>query len=377
VVLEVAATCVLLVGAGLLVRSLVALLEVDPGFRSEQAATWPIQPARSFANAEELTAYYRALVDTVVALPGVESAGLSDALPLGRNRSWSVRAKGVTYRQNEAPEALPRVVDEGYLQTMKIPLLEGRLLERDDVTRKKRVAVVNETLARRLWPDSTAVGKIFASDGEFEVVGVVGNVRHAGLDRATEPEMYLLGSQIGWSTEDLVVRTRASLGTLVPDVRAALHQFDAGMPTGEFRTLGEIIDRAVSPKRLITLLLGLFSLLAMLLAAVGIHGVIACSVSQRTSELGIRLALGATPRDILRLVIGQGMKPVILGLLLGLPAALALTRVMRSLLFGISASDPFTFTIIGAMLAAVALFACWWPARRAARVDPMVALRAE
>jgi putative ABC transport system permease protein len=379
VVLEVAATCVLLVVAGLLVRSLVSLLEVDPGFRPEQAATWRIQPSRSFANREEQTAWFCALVDTVATLPGVESAGLTDALPLGRNRSWNVRAKGVIYRPGESPEALPRIVDENYLQTMKIPLRSGRLLERDDLTREKRVAVISEALAQRLWPNDTAVGKILMVDGEFEVVGVVGNVRHAGLDRATEPEMYLLGgqNQSGWSTEDLVVRTRASLGTLVPAVRTALRQFDPGMPTGEFRTLGEIIDRSVSPNRLITALMGSFSLLAMLLAAVGIYGVIACSVSQRTSELGIRLALGATAMDIHRLVIGEGMRPVLYGLGLGVITALTLTQVLRALLFGIHAADPLSFATAAMIITLAGLLACWLPARRAAKVDPMVALRYE
>jgi predicted permease len=379
VVLEVAATCVLLVGAGLLVRSLVSLLKVDPGFSPEQAASWRIQPSRSFANREEQTAWFRSLVDTVDALPGVESAGLTDALPLGRNRSWNVRAKGVAYRRGESPEALPRIVDENYLQTMKIPLRSGRLLERDDLTRQKRVAVISEALAQRLWPNETAVGKILMVDGELEVVGVVGNVRHAGLDRATEPEMYLLGgqNQSGWSTEDLVVRTRASLGTLLPAVRAALRQFDPDMPTGEFRTLGEIIDRSVSPKRLITALMGSFSLLAMLLAAVGIYGVIACSVSQRTPELGIRLALGATARDIHRLVIAEGMRPVLYGLGLGVITALTLTHVLRALLFGIGAADPLSFATAGMIVTLAGLLACWLPARRAAKIDPMVPLHYE
>jgi predicted permease len=377
VALEVAAACVLIVGTGLLVRSLVSLLQVDPGFRPEQAATWRIQPSRSFANVEEQTVYFRELVNAVAASPGVESAGLSDALPMGRNRSWTIGAKGVTYRPGESPEALPRIVDENYLQTMKIPLRSGRFLERDDLLRKKPVAVVNEALAQRLWPGTPAVGKILISTGEIEVVGVVGNVRHAGLDRGTEPELYLLGGQNGWSTEDLVVRTKGRLETMVPAVRAALRQFDAGMPTGEFRSLGEIVDRSVSPKRLITALLGSFSLLAILLAAVGIYGVIACSVSQRTSELGIRVALGATARDIYRLVIGEGMRPVFLGLGLGLCLALALTRLMRSLLFGVSAADFLTFAVNAAVVTSVGLLACYLPARRAAKVDPMIALRHE
>jgi putative ABC transport system permease protein len=377
VALEVATTCVLVIAAGLLIRSFLSLLEVDPGFRPEQAATWRIQPSRSFANREEKTAYFRALVDNVTALPGVESAGLSDALPMGRNRSWSVVAKGMSYRPGETPEALPRIVDENYLQTMKIALRSGRYFERYDLTGGKRVAVINETLALRLWPEAPAVGKILISEGEVEVVGVVGNVRHAGLDRRTEPELYLLGGQSGWSTEDLVVRTKAPLEALVPMVRAALRQFDPGMPTGEYRTLGEILDRSVSPKRLITALLGSFSLLAMLLAAVGIYGVIAYSVTQRTSELGIRLALGATASDIHRLVIGEGMRPVFFGLALGLVLALVLTHIMRSLLFGVSATDPLTFALNAVLVTSIGLLACYFPGRRAAKVDPMVALRYE
>jgi predicted permease len=377
VVLEVAATCVLLVGAGLLVRSFVRLLEVDPGFSPEKALTWRIQPSRSFANREEQTAYFRALVNTVAAMPGVESAGLTDALPLGRNRSWTARAKGVTYRPGESPEVLPRIVDENYLQTMKIPLHSGRLLERDDLTRQNRVAVISEALAQRLWPKEIAVGKILVIDTEFEVVGVVGNVRHAGLDRAPEPEIYLLGGQneSGWSTEDLVVRTKVSPVILVPGMRAALRQFDPGMPTGEFRTLGDIIDRSVSSKRLITALMGSFSLLAMLLAAVGIYGVIAYSVGQRTSELGIRFALGASASDIYRLVIGEGMRPVLYGLGVGGIVALALSQVLRALLFGIEAADPVSFAIAGMIVTLTGVLACWLPARRAAKVDPMVALR--
>jgi ABC-type antimicrobial peptide transport system permease subunit len=189
--------------------------------------------------------------------------------------------------------------------------------------------------------------------------------------------MYILGAQLGWSSEELVVRTKAPLSTVVPTVRATLHQFDPGMPLNGFRSLGEIVDQAVSPKRLILMLLGFFSLLALILASVGIYGVISYAVSQRTPELGIRLALGATTGGILWLVIKQGMKPVVLGLLIGLAAALALTRVAQSLLFGISATDPLTFTANALLFLCVGLLACWLPARRATRIDPMNALRHE
>ena len=206
---------------------------------------------------------------------------------------------------------------------------------------------------------------------------MVGDVRHSALDRQASSEMYLLGAQLGWGSEELVVRTKTPLATVVPTVRAALHQFDAGMPLNGFRSLGEIVDQAVSPRRLVLMLLGFFSVLATILASVGIYGVISYAVSQRTPELGIRLALGATVGGILWLVIKQGMKPVVLGLLIGLAAALALTRVVQSLLFGISATDPLTFTINAVLFFCVGLVACWLPARRAAQVDPITALRNE
>jgi len=213
---------------------------------------------------------------------------------------------------------------------------------------------------------------------EYKVVGVVGNVRHSALEEQAGPEMYLLGAQRGWDVEEqLVVRTKGPLASLIPAVRGTLRQIDPAMPVDEFTPLGQIIDQAVSPKRLVTILLGLFSLLALALAAVGIYGVISYSVSQRTQELGIRLALGATTRDVLELVIGEGMKPVFIGLIIGLFSSFLLTRVMRSFLFGITATDPLTFAANTLGLCAVALLACWVPARRATKLDPMHALRYE
>jgi putative ABC transport system permease protein len=378
VVSEVATACVLLVGAGLLIRSFIRLLEVDPGFRPEQAAAWPIGPSKSFANSTEQTAFYQELVSRVKGLPEVESAGLSDTLPLGRNRSWGVVVKGQTYRPGD--DAFPRIVDAGYIKTMRIPVRFGRDFDPHDTAATEKVIIINETMARKLWHGKDALGQILMPGGsvEYHVVGVVGNVRHSALEEQAGLEMYLLGAQRGWDVEEqLVVRSKGPLASLVPAVRGTLREIDPAMPVDEFTSLGQIIDQAVSPKRLVTILLGLFSLLALALASVGIYGVIAYSVSQRTQELGIRLALGATTRDVLELVIGEGMKPVLIGLIIGLFSSFLLTRVMRSFLFGITATDPLTFAANTLLLCAVALLACWLPAHRATKLDPMEALRYE
>jgi putative ABC transport system permease protein len=378
VVSEVALACVLLVGAGLLIRSFKRLLEVDLGFRPEQAAAWRIETGQRFPNNAQRVAFFNELIRSVEALPGVESVGLTDTLPLGRNRSWSVRAKGQTYADGQVPNAFPRIIDHGYLKTMRIPLLAGRDFSAQDTAERERSLIVNETMARRLWPGRDAIGQIAVlGSSEWRVVGVAGNVRHSALEQEAGLEMYLPITQSGSGSVELVVRTKLSLEALAPNVRAALGKVDPRLPTTEFQTLGQLVDQAASPKRLVTLLLGGFSLLALILAALGIYGVISYSVTQRTHELGIRMALGARAADVLVLVIRQGMLPVAIGLALGLAAATALTRLMASLLFDVSATDPATFAGIALLLIAVALLACYIPARRAAKVDPMIALRRE
>ncbi|HEX9003613.1 MAG TPA: ABC transporter permease [Blastocatellia bacterium] len=378
VVSEVALACVLLVGAGLLIRSFKQLLEVDLGFRPEQAAAWRIETSNRFQNDAQQVAFFNELIRSVEAVPGVESVGLTDTLPLGRNRSWGVGAKGVTYPQGQYPIAFPRIVNHGYLKTMRIPFREGRDFTEHDTAESEKVLIINQAMAERLWPGQDAVGQI-ANVGRFErrIVGVVSNVRHSSLEEVSGLEMYLPITQSGSGSVELVVRTKLPTESVAPGVRAALGRVDPNLPTSEFQTLGQLVDQAASPKRLVTLLLGGFSLLALVLAALGIYGVISYSVTQRTNELGIRMALGARATDVLKLVIGQGMLPVAIGLALGLVAALVLTRLMASLLFGVSATDPMTFAGIAFLLAGVALVACWLPARRAAKIDPMIALRYE
>ena len=375
VVSEVALACVLLVGAGLLIRSFKRLLEVDLGFRPEQAAAWRIETGGRFQNNAQQVAFFNELVRSVESIPGVESVGLTDTLPLGRNRSWTVRAKGETYPNGQIPIAFPRIIDHGYLKTMRIPLRAGRDFTAHDTAESEKALIVNETMARRLWPGRDAVGQIALLGSEWRVVGVAGNVRHSALEQEAGLEMYLPITQSGSGSVELVVRAKLSPEALAPGVRGALSKVDPRLPTSEFQMLGQLVDQAASPKRLVTLLLGGFSMLALTLAALGIYGVISYSVTQRTHELGIRVALGARAADVFKLVIGQGMLPVVIGLALGLAAAAALTRLMAGLLFGVSATDPLTFAVIALLLIAVALMACYIPARRAAKVDPMIALR--
>lgn len=378
VVAEVALACVLLIGAGLLLRSFQRLLEVDLGFRPEQTAAWRIETSGRFRENAPRVAFFNELVRAVEAVPGVEAVGLTDTLPLGRNRSWGLRAKGEIYPEGQNPLAFPRIVDPGYIKTMRIPLRAGRDFTAHDTAESERVLIVNETAARRLWPNKDAIGQIALNGStELRIVGVVGDVRHSALDQEAGLEMYLPITQSGSGSLELVVRAKMPIESLAPGVRAALGQVDPKLPTSEFQTLGQLVAQAASPKRLVTLLLGGFSLLALILAALGIYGVISYAVTQRTQELGIRLALGARTMDVLKLVIKQGMQPVVVGLVLGLVGALALTRLLASLLFGVSATDPATFAGIALLLAAAALLACYLPARRAAKVDPVIALRCD
>jgi predicted permease len=312
-------------------------------------------------------------------VPGIESAGLSDTLPLGRNRDWGIGAKGVTYTRENYPVAFPRIVDHRYLQTMRIPLRAGRYFDERDNSTTDKVIVINETLAKHLWPGRDAIGQIARVSGkDWRVVGVVGDVRHDTLEKAAGAEMYLNFRQTGdWNAIEMVVRTSRLPESFVPDVRAAMKAFDPALPNSEFTTLDQIVDDAVAPRRLMTHLLGAFSSFALALASLGLYGVIAYSVSQRTQEIGIRLAIGAQRGDVLRLIVGEGLKMAAGGVAVGLIAALALSRLLASLLFGVATSDPLIFSTSAVVLLSVALLACFIPARRAAKVDPVVALRCE
>ncbi len=376
VVAEIALACVLLIGSGLLIRSFLQVLDTDPGFRAEQTAVWRLEPGRKYTTDAQVRALYTTLSQRVAALPGVISVGLTDTLPLGRNRGWDVRVKGQSVQ--EGVDVFPRLIDPGYFNTMGIALGAGRDFTKFDTDKSEQVMIISESLARRLFTDQSAVGQqTITGDREYRVIGVVNDVRHSSLEKEAEPEMYFPLAQAAAVSVELVVRTSLPPTSLAPEIRRVLQSVDADLPALEFRTLEEIVAKSVSPRRFVTLLLGGFASLALVLAALGIYGVISFSVAERTKEIGIRIALGAQAADVLKLVLGQGARLIFSGIVIGLLIAFVLTKVMQSMLFGIQASDPLTFAVITGLIAFVALLACYLPARRATKVDPMIALRGE
>jgi predicted permease len=289
-----------------------------------------------------------------------------------------VGAKGQIYEKGREPEAFVRVVSDGYFEAAGIPLRAGRVFTERDRASGELVAVVNETLARRLWPGQDAVGQMITQDGGRRVVGVVGDVRHRALEEMGGSEMYLPLRQTGdYSAVDLVVRTALPPDILASSVGAALRPIDPNLPAAEFQTLQELVDKAVSPRRFLVVLLGGFAGFALLLASLGIYGVISYSVSQRVQEIGIRMALGANRKKILKQVVGEGMKLAVTGAAIGMALAVPLPRVLEGLLQDFRVSGTWVYALIPAVICGVALLASYVPARRAARVDPMVALRYE
>jgi predicted permease len=262
---------------------------------------------------------------------------------------------------------------------MQIPLRSGRYFEAGDTADSRKVIVINETMARHLWPGKDAVGQtVVVGRGDWLVVGVVGDVRHGTLEESAGAEMYLDFRQMSdWNAIELVVRSARPANSLASDVRVAMKAFDPNLPVSEFTTLERVVDHAVAPRRLITNLLGAFSVLAVGLAAIGLYGVIAYSVTQRTREIGIRMAIGAQRGDVIGLIVCEGMRMAAVGIAVGLIASLAATRVLNSLLYGVTARDPITFAMNAAILVGITIAACAFPAWRASRVDPMEALRTE
>lgn len=380
VVAEVAAACVLLVGGGLLLKSFSQVLNVNLGFRPEGVVAWRVDTNREFETQEERVAFYTHLVDEIENLPGVEAAGLTDCMPLGRNRSWSVRAVGAVYSENERPPTgFPRIVDYRYIPAMGIPLVSGRNFTPDDRNEEAPVIILNETGARRLFAEEDPIGRFVSLWGEvpFEVVGVVADTRHQSLEEEAGVEMYFPMGIMGWGTLDLVVRSPVPMESLVAPVAGKIREVDPEIPTDDHRSLTSVVDRSVSPRRFTLRLLGGFAGMALILAALGIYGVLSYSVSQRVPEIGIRMALGESGGRILGRVVGRTLALAGIGTLLGVVGALGLSRLMASLLYGVEPTDPTIFAGMTFILLLTAGFAGFLPARRASRTDPMKALRAE
>ena len=379
VICEVAFACVLLVGAGLLIRSFLRVLDVDLGFQPRSAGALRIDPDRRYSTQALRNSYYDETLRRVRSTPGIEAAGITDSLPLGSgSATWRVAARGKTYERGESPLAFIRMVSDGYLNAMGIPLRAGRDFSPADDPTSARVVIINETLARSLWPGEDPLGKILSTDVERQVVGVVRDVRHLALERESGNEVYLpIRQTSSYMSVTLVVRGTPSLAGLASGVRDALKPIDPNLPVNEFRTIQDLVDRSVSPRRLIVLLLTGFAGFALILASLGIYGVISYSVSQRKQEIGIRMALGASAGNLRRLILMQTLKLAAAGMALGLAASWLLGRVLQGMLFGVTPSDPLTFAAALVLLMAVAALAGYLPARRASRLDPVEALRAE
>jgi putative ABC transport system permease protein len=385
VVPQFALAVVLLVGAGLLGNSFLRLLRVNPGFHQKGVLTLGLflSPIEYPEGDVKSALILQQMIENVRSIPGVRSAGLVSALPItgGPDTDFVIEGRPVPEAKDE-PSADIRVVDSTYFQTMGIPLLAGREFAADDNKSGKRVMVINQTMARQYWPRESPIGqrvtmKDWGPPLTGEIVGVLGDVKTNGLDEPIGPMIYWPYFQFPQNFNTIVVRSDGDPLRLASAAKAAIWAVDKNQPISKIETMEQVLSESLARRRLYMILLGGFSGAALLLAGVGIYGVVSCSVSQKRREMGIRIAIGAERGDVLRLVLGQGVRAATLGIALGIAAALALTRLMASLLFGVSAADPLTFLAVALVLTFAALAASYIPARRAMRVDPMVVLRHE
>ena len=385
VVAEIALALVLLVGAGLLVRSFFRLQSVDPGFNAKNLLTMRLSlPSRKYDSDRKRIDFFRKAVEDIRALPGVEAAGATNFLPFaGPHAGTLVEIEG---RPKLPPgQGLTTgscVTDLNYFEAMQLPLKRGRLFTEQEATEMRHVVVVNEEFARKNLPGEDPLGKrvtIYMKEDNVpcEIIGVVGDNKHSGLDKEIEPMAYWPHAELAYSFMTLVIRTRGDAASIAPAARQVIQQLDSEQPVADVRTMESLLADSVARARFSTLLLTVFAVIALVLAAVGIYGVMSYAVTQRTHEIGIRMAMGAQAIDVLKLIVKKGLTLTMCGVGIGLGAAFALTQIMSSLLYGVSATDPLTFGAISVLLALVALLACYLPARRATKVDPMIALRYE
>ncbi len=387
VVCEVALALILSVGAGLMIRSLAALTSVDPGFAPTQLATFRLKlPEGRYDTPQKITSFFEAVRARLEGDPAIRSVGSSTSLPPDQNSMTdSFIAEGQQIPPNQSPPVGPLIfVDEHYFTTLGIPLVAGRFFNERDVPDTPPVVIVNETLARRYFPGGNAVGRRLKQGGSerpnnpwMEIVGVVGDVKYTGLNEPPEPAFYLADRQQPFSSRFVVVRTSADPRSAINTIRSAVWALDRDVPVTRLYTLTELMDLSVSAPRFRTTLVTVFAVLGLVLAAIGIYGVMAYTVSERARELGVRVALGATTNDVMRMVLSEAFALAAAGVALGVAGAIATTRLMSAMLFGVTPTDPATFVAIAGILMAIALAGSYVPARRATRVDPMATLRSE
>lgn len=379
VVSEIALASLLLVGAGLTLRSFQTLLHAEPGFKAEGLVTAFVSlPQARYGGDGKQVAAFEEIERRFRSLPGVRSVAATSHLPLsGQDSRGGVAIEGRTPTPDTPTRAHPRAVTPEYFQTMGIPLKDGRPFSAADHTDAPRVAIVNETMARRYWPNTSPVGKRMRMGGGAwqEVVGVAGDVKHWGLERPVNPEVYFPQAQRVWDGLTFVISTETTPASLVGPMREQLRAVDPDLPLSMLRTMDEVAARSVAERRATMMVLAIFGVLALILAAAGIYGVTAHLVTLRTAEIGIRMTLGARPVDVLRLVLREGASQAALGLAIGLGGAVLVMRTFRTMLYGVGPADPLTLLAVAGILSATTLLACVLPARRAMRVDPVHALR--
>jgi len=382
VVAELAVACVLLIAGGLLFRSFEAVLGVDLGFEPAGTVAWQLQPSRRFQSFDEMTTYYRMVTDRVEALPGIQSAGLIDGSPMGRNRSWGLRVVGANVDPEKPWTGLfPHMISPGYLETMGIPIVAGRDITARDTDDTPHVVLINETGAREVFAGEEPVGRQILTGGgdePWEIVGVVGDIRHLGPETEPGVQVYFPMAQMwDFSSLDLVLRSRLPAAQVAAAVSATLAELDPAMPTRDYWTLESRLDRTVSARRFTLQVLGGFGFAALVLAALGIYGVLSQSVAERAREIGIRMSLGETASSVRRSVVGRTLLLAGAGIGIGVLIAQAGSRLVASMLFGVRAADPVTLGSMALILIAVAALSGFVPALRASRTDALTVLRAE
>ena len=383
VVAEIAVALVLMTGAGLLIDSFARLTQVNLGFSPSGVLTFPIAlPSSRYGQGEQQAAFFRQALQRVKSLPAVQSAGFVSFLPLsgGYRMSYFCIEGQICQGLGKDPLIAFWQVSPGYFEAIRTPLLRGRVFDEHDIAGAAPVIIVNETAARHFWPNENPIGKHIAGSRDLvqrEVVGVVADAKFSSLTDANADELYVPFEQMPYAAMTLVVRSSVLPEQVIDAVRGKVAEIDPTLPLSGIRSMESVVSSSVAQPRLITQITGAFAGFALLLAVIGIYGVMSYSVTTRKQEMGIRMALGARPVDILRLVVGQGMRMTLMGVALGVIASLALTRVLASLLFGVQAKDPLVFSAAALVLAGAALVACYIPARRATRLDPIVVLRYE